>query len=48
MVDGQASDLYASDMHTWLATSRVQGLEESLPWAITPPLDPALARSHLE
>jgi hypothetical protein len=26
MVDGQASDLYASDTDTWTATSSVQGL----------------------
>jgi hypothetical protein len=25
MVEGQASDLYASDTNTWLATSSVQG-----------------------
>jgi hypothetical protein len=25
MVEGQASDLYASDSNTWLATSSVQG-----------------------
>jgi hypothetical protein len=48
MVDGQASDLYASDMDTWLATSTVQVLDEEPPWTITPPPDPTLARSHPE
>jgi hypothetical protein len=28
MVDGQASDLYASDIDTWSATSSVQGSSE--------------------
>jgi hypothetical protein len=31
MVDGQASDLYTSDMDTWLATSMIQGLGKEPP-----------------
>jgi hypothetical protein len=31
MVEGQASDLYASDMDTWSATSTIQGSAEEPP-----------------
>jgi hypothetical protein len=31
MVEGQASDLYASDTDNWFATSTVQGLDEESP-----------------
>jgi hypothetical protein len=31
MVEGQANDLYASDMDTWSTTSMVQGLDEESP-----------------
>jgi hypothetical protein len=31
MIEGQDSDLYASDMDTWSATSTVQGLVEEPP-----------------
>ena len=31
MVEGQASDLYASDTDTWSATSSVQGSDEESP-----------------
>jgi hypothetical protein len=43
MVEGQASDLYESDMDIWSATSMIQGLTEE------PPVDshsPSGSRSH--
>jgi hypothetical protein len=46
MVDGQASDLYASDTDTWSATSMIQGSGKELAVDSHPPLDLVLARSH--
>jgi hypothetical protein len=46
MVEGQASDLYASDTDTWTATSRSRVRARSPQWAVTPPPDPAVVRSH--
>jgi hypothetical protein len=48
IVDGQASDLYASNTNTWSATSMIQGLGEEAQWTATPPMDPVLARSNPE
>jgi hypothetical protein len=47
MVEGQASDLYASDTDTWTTTSSVQSLGKEPVVAATPPPDPAVVRSHL-
>jgi hypothetical protein len=46
MVEGQASDLYASDTDTWTATSWSRVRARSPQWAVTPPPDPAVIRSH--
>jgi hypothetical protein len=47
MVEGQASDLYASDTDTWTATSSVQSLGKELAVSSHPPPDPTVVRSHL-
>jgi hypothetical protein len=47
MVEGQASDLYASNTDTWIATSSVQSLSKGPTVSTTPPLDPTVIRSHL-
>jgi hypothetical protein len=46
MVEGQASDLYASDTDTWSATSSVQGSGKEPAVSSHFPLGPTLARSH--
>jgi hypothetical protein len=46
MVEGQASDLYASDTDTWTATSSVRVQARSPQWVATPPPDLAVVRSH--
>jgi hypothetical protein len=46
MVEGQASDLYASDMNTWSATSTIQGSAKEPPVDSHSPPDPIFARSY--
>jgi hypothetical protein len=46
IVEGQASDLYASNMDTWSATSMIQGSAEEPPVDSHSPLDPILTRSY--
>jgi hypothetical protein len=43
MVDGQASDLYASDTDTWIATSSVQSSGKEPAWSSH---SPSGSRSH--
>jgi hypothetical protein len=50
MVEGQASDLYASDTDTWTGTSSVQssGKEPAVSsHSPPPPSDPTVIKSHL-
>jgi hypothetical protein len=53
MVEGQASDLYASDTDTWTATSSVQSLSKEPVVSKEPamsshsPSGPTVIRSHL-
>jgi hypothetical protein len=47
MVDGQASDLYASNTDTWTATSSVQSTSKEPAVSSHSPPDPAVVRSHL-
>jgi hypothetical protein len=47
MVEGQASDLYASDTDTWTATSSIQSLGKEPAVSSHSPLDPTVVRSHL-
>jgi hypothetical protein len=47
MVEGLASDLYASDTDTWTATSSAQSTSKEPQRAAIPPPDPAVVRSHL-
>jgi hypothetical protein len=46
MVEGQASDLYASDTDTWTATSSVQSSGKEPTVSSHSPPDPAVVRSH--
>jgi hypothetical protein len=46
MVEGQASDLYASDTDTWSATSSVQGSGKEPAESSHSPPDPTVIRSH--
>jgi hypothetical protein len=46
MVEGQASDLYASDTDTWTATSSVQSSGKEPAVSSHFPLDPTVVRSH--
>jgi hypothetical protein len=48
MVEGQVSDLYASNRDTWPATSTIQASGEEPQWIVAAPLDPILARSYPE
>jgi hypothetical protein len=47
MVDGQASDLYASDTDTWIATSSVQSSGTEPAVSGHSPSGSAVVRSHL-
>jgi hypothetical protein len=47
MVDGPASNLYASDTDTWLATSMIWSSGKELVVDSRSPSDPVHARSHL-
>jgi hypothetical protein len=48
MVEGQASELYTSEMNTWSTTSVVQGLAEELPVDNHSPSRSILARTYPE